>query len=259
MRPSPAAACLALAAACTSHASEEREAVLAPDGVDRVFEYLAAKYDADLDGAIAPSEYRREGARFEDLDADHDGALTPADFPDEDFAGGMGIGHMNPELRARLRAFYDARAVVLTYLPPDPSAGLSRAALDAGLDRLDQDGDGALARAEFARAEVERPWAGPGEAWELLLAAVDVHGDGDGRLSRAELGAYHEAMAGDDGLLRGPPSGWSASGPGPAGDGPPVGAPAPDFTLAPPDGGPPVRLSAWRGRKPVALIFGSYT
>ena len=47
--------------------------------------------------------------------------------------------------------------------------------------------------------------------------------------------------------------------PGPAGDGPPVGARAPDFALAPPDGGRTVRLSAWRGQKPVALIFGSYT
>jgi len=259
MRPSRAAVCLLLAAACAAPAGE-REAVLAPDGVDRVFEYLAQKYDADGDGAIAPAEYRRAGGRFEDLDADRDGALTPADFPDEEFAGGMGIGHMDPELRARLRAFYDARAVVLTYLQPDPAAeGLSRAALDAGFGRLDQDADGALAPAEFARATDERPWAGPGEAWDLLAAAVDVYGDGDGRLSRAELAAYHESMSGDDGLLRGPPSGWSALARGPAGDGPPVGALAPDFALAPPDGGQPVRLSAWRGKKPVALIFGSYT
>src|SRR5262245_21449111 len=110
MRSCTAALCLALAAACAAPAGK-REAVLAPDGVDRVFEYLAAKYDADGDGAIAPAEYRRAGASFEGLDADRDGALTPADFPDEDFVGGMGIGHMDAELRARLRASYDARAV----------------------------------------------------------------------------------------------------------------------------------------------------
>jgi len=38
-----------------------------------------------------------------------------------------------------------------------------------------------------------------------------------------------------------------------------VGDPAPDFELSllKADGG--VRLSAWRGKKPVALVFGSYT
>ena len=32
-----------------------------------------------------------------------------------------------------------------------------------------------------------------------------------------------------------------------------------NFTLAPPDGGAPVTRSSFRGSKPVALIFGSYT
>jgi hypothetical protein len=34
---------------------------------------------------------------------------------------------------------------------------------------------------------------------------------------------------------------------------------APDFTLEPPGGGAPVSLSAFRGVRPVALVFGSYT
>jgi AhpC/TSA family len=40
---------------------------------------------------------------------------------------------------------------------------------------------------------------------------------------------------------------------------PAVGAEAPDFTLPRLDSGKEVRLSSFRGRKPVALIFGSYT
>jgi hypothetical protein len=40
---------------------------------------------------------------------------------------------------------------------------------------------------------------------------------------------------------------------------PKVGDPAPDFALAPLGGGEPVRLSRFRGDRPVALIFGSYT
>lgn len=34
---------------------------------------------------------------------------------------------------------------------------------------------------------------------------------------------------------------------------------APDFTLEPRGGGAAVTLSAFRGRQPVALVFGSYT
>ena len=34
---------------------------------------------------------------------------------------------------------------------------------------------------------------------------------------------------------------------------------APDFTLEPRGGGPAATLSAFRGRSPVALVFGSYT
>ena len=34
---------------------------------------------------------------------------------------------------------------------------------------------------------------------------------------------------------------------------------APDFTLEPRGGGAPVTLSSYRGKTPVALVFGSYT
>jgi peroxiredoxin len=40
---------------------------------------------------------------------------------------------------------------------------------------------------------------------------------------------------------------------------PKVGDTAPDFELADVDGENPVRLSDFRGRKPVALVFGSFT
>jgi len=38
-----------------------------------------------------------------------------------------------------------------------------------------------------------------------------------------------------------------------------VGDPAPDFTLQTVDGSGRVRLSSFRGEKPVVLVFGSYT
>lgn len=42
-------------------------------------------------------------------------------------------------------------------------------------------------------------------------------------------------------------------------DGPRVGEVAPDFTLRSPDGKTKVRLSSFRGDKPVVLVFGSFT
>jgi hypothetical protein len=40
---------------------------------------------------------------------------------------------------------------------------------------------------------------------------------------------------------------------------PAAGTMAPDFTLPRLDSGAPVQLSSFRGHKPLALIFGSYT
>ena len=40
---------------------------------------------------------------------------------------------------------------------------------------------------------------------------------------------------------------------------PRVGDPAPDFELRDADGEHPVRLSDFKGERPVALIFGSFT
>lgn len=40
---------------------------------------------------------------------------------------------------------------------------------------------------------------------------------------------------------------------------PKIGEIAPDFVLTDSNGENPVRLSDYRGKKPVALIFGSYT
>lgn len=42
-------------------------------------------------------------------------------------------------------------------------------------------------------------------------------------------------------------------------EGPKLNAPAPDFTLKSPDGKTTITLSDFKGKKPVALIFGSFT
>lgn len=62
------------------------------------------------------------------------------------------------------------------------------------------------------------------------------------RKAKSTLQGVHEAMA------------WHRAHKPPA-----VGAPAPDFELCDAHGASPVRLSSFRGRRPVALVFGSFT
>ena len=257
---------LALLAACRAPASEG----IAPAGVGSAWQHVAQRYDRDADGVVERDEYGRAEADFARLDADDDGRLTAADFPDERFARDLGIRDMPAERRAELGARYAARAVVLAYFRPEPEISeIAREQLELGLARLDGDGSGSLDAAEFARATAELPWRGPGDAWELLLAAANgsapvEEGEEapapDGLVAREELLHYHERMAGPEGLLRGSPGVDPIDRAfGIASDGPPLGSLAPDFELAPPDGGPRVRLSSWRGHKAVALGFGSYT
>lgn len=238
-----------LSSSCASTAEPQSE----------VWLHLRARYDADGDRRLTPAECQREGEEFARLDKDGDGALTVADFPQRDFERDLSISTIPEAQRAQLRAMYDARAVVLAYFPSEPEAqGLSLEALKAAFEWLDLDFDGSLDAEEFTRATKQRPWGGPGEAWPLLLAAMDGPGEGQGELALAEFEAYHGRLDGDDGLMRPPPGGVASSDASIASDGPPVGSLAPDFELAPPDGGASVRLSDLRGR-PVALIFGSWT
>lgn len=252
MRPTRLPALLALylvAGACRSTPLPQSE----------VWLHLQERYDLDGDGRLSPAECGREGEEFARLDADGDGVLTPADFPHDDFERDLSISTIPEGQRAQLRAMYDARAVVLAYFPKDADAeGLTREALKAAFARLDLDSDGSLDAAEFARATERLPWGGPGEAWPLLLAAIDGPGEGEGELALGELEAYHQRLGGDDGLMRPPPGGASRTDAAFASDGPPVGSIAPDFELDTPEGGASVRLSQRRGR-PVALIFGSWT
>jgi len=284
MRSSLARAAVPVIALAGCSASEGSRP--APESAGSIFEYLAAKYDHNDDGTVDPAEYGRESEGFARLDSNSDGKLTSEDFPAERWERDLGIRDMPPEMRERAGARYAARAVVLAYFRADSAAGdptLSREGLEQAFTRLDHDASGALDATEFARATEAVPWGGPGEAWEILLAAIDVPPEsrpsaskdlgnagaeagsaraapGDGLVALDEFLRYHAGMAGKDGLLRGPPGvDPLAAAPGLAGDGPPVGSLAPDFDLEPPEGGTRVRLSSWRGKRPVALIFGSYT
>lgn len=213
-----------------------------------IWEYLADRYDADGDGRILREEYPRSEEKFRRLDRDGDGVLTRDDFA------------------RRARGMRDARAiagaVLARYVFAEPER-LDRRALAAAFAKADSDKDRTLSREEFDSLVPERV-RGRMDRFRFLLEALDR--DADGAIGLDELEAWFEVADRDgDGVLAGAemPSAGGRRGRGERPGRPEplarVGEPAPDFTLKPPDGGEPVTLSSFAGKKPVALIFGSYT
>jgi Ca2+-binding EF-hand superfamily protein len=196
-------------------------------------------YDRDRDGRVTLAEYGRGEEPFRNLDRDRDGVVTPADFE-------VKVG-MPPDLAAPF-------LIVMRLAGPDVES-VAIGDLDELFEPVDENRDGALDRIEFA---------GPAPAlgsdrFAPVLAAADA--DRDGRLALAELKAYAAARDKDaDGRLSRrerlkpgpePKTGWFD---------PAAREPAPDFALPREDGGPEiVSLSSFKGKFPVALIFGSFT
>jgi hypothetical protein len=141
--------------------------------------------------------------------------------------------------------------------------------------RLDRNHDGVLTAADFDWS-ASRP--DPSGLWFYLLDT-----NSNGRVSRAEWEAFFARASRGKGYLTPDdlrealqppwPSDPKAAGPSPLvllkglftgelgsfHEGPRVGESAPDFTLRTFDGKCTIRLSEFRGKKPVVLVFGSFT
>lgn len=209
--------------------------------------HLAARYDKDRDGKITPEERGRDEAGFERLDKDKDGVLTEADFAQVDRMYQM-IAQMT-----LMRYFQD----------DDAPRDLHRTELQAAFKRHDANEDGVLSQAELAAARKAHAAAAEGGArkmptgvdpYRALLAVADQ--DKSGTVARTELEAFFDARDDGDGK-------WEPRMPGAGRTRPPGGVapgePAPDFSLRPPNGGAAITLSQFKGKRPVALVFGSYT
>jgi hypothetical protein len=148
-------------------------------------------------------------------------------------------------------------------------------------DRLDRNSDGVLSATDFDWSDRSPLARQVGQARQWFR---QVDANSNGRISRAEWEAFFaRAAKGKDHLTPddlaaalNPP----APKPGPADDGPTlgvilwglltgelgsfhegpnIGAPAPDFSLDTQDGKGHIQLADFRGKKPVVLIFGSFT
>jgi hypothetical protein len=152
-------------------------------------------------------------------------------------------------------------------------------------DRLDRDGDGRLTRADFDWSP-RSPLVQQGQFAAMLFRRGNTASDG--RLSKAEWEAmFKHAAKGKDYLtpedlrtLLFPPSRPPAKAPPPGAgmpsrwmlvkglfsgeigsmrEGPKVGDMAPSFRLPTQDGKRAISLADYRGKKPVVLVFGSFT
>ncbi len=152
-------------------------------------------------------------------------------------------------------------------------------------ERLDRNHDGVLTSADFDWSD-RSLYAMQGMPVRFWFRSLDANSNG--RVSRDEwLAAFNKISKGKDYLtpddLREafpvtPPSRPSGSPPKNDGpdplllvlgllsgelgsffEGPGIGQRAPDFSLSTPDGKQQIRLSHYRGNKPLVLIFGSFT
>ena len=146
-------------------------------------------------------------------------------------------------------------------------------------ERLDRNGDGVLDASDFDWSD-RAPFVQQQAQATALFNRLNT--DGDGEVSAQEWRAVFDRFAGfDRGLsaedlrqaLFAGKGGMTVARPqryqrllgflsgelGSFGEGPNPGQPAPDFALRTQDGNRTLHLADFRGRKPVVLVFGSFT
>ena len=234
------------------------------DSIDSNWDYLRQKYDTDGDGAITSAEYTRSETAFGRLDRNGDGTIS-----DTDFQRGGGMNREQSRARSRGRRF------LARYFQGEGDAGsLERAELTAAFTAFDTSKDGTIDEEEFKCAAEQVKQDLPGddsrmvarsmgdvEPWDGLVAAIDTNEDS--KLSSEEALAFFDAND-REGVLSFSASNSNAGANNRARaerpeSGAAEGTVAPDFTLTDLDGANPATLSSFKGDKPVALVFGSYT
>jgi Ca2+-binding EF-hand superfamily protein len=216
---------------------------------EQAFRLLKKKYDQNGDGKISLKEYPRGEATFQRLDRDQDGFLTSIDF-----GSGRRRGLRDRKtmiLRMRRMALQSALGTYFKNAKSIPQKAWNRFLLD-----WDTNQDGILEDIEafeiglssrtvrillmaFGRSKQgARASSLSKEDFARSFSLLDS--DGDKILSRGEFITPRRGTSGINPLHQ--------------------GQKAPDFNLPTVhDAKTLVRLSSFIGKKPVALIFGSYT
>jgi Ca2+-binding EF-hand superfamily protein len=183
------------------------------------WKWLAARYDTDHNGTITRQEFTGPSELFERLDRNHDGVLTAGDFDWSD------------------RSLYALQGMPARFW----------------FSMLDKDSNGRITKEEWAAA-FERASKGKG-----YLTPDDL------RETFPTVPPPRRADA--------PPTKPAANEPSPmlllerlltgelgsCFEGPALGQRAPEFMLKTQDGSRTIGLAQFRGKKPVVLVFGSFT
>ena len=244
-----------------------------------------SKYDKDKNGEITAEEYPRGERGFANLDRDGDGVITKSDLESMGRRGGgraggrggragrSGRGGERRDIGTMIAGMLAAQA------DGDQDGAVTLAEWTAHINSLDTDDDAVLSADEMAgqlrmggggrsqrggsqRGGAQRGGAQRGGAAggaSRMLRRLDK--DGDGALQVSEVASLFAGIdANQDDVLSSEELPRRRGGGRSAGAAPAVGDQAPDFDLPlVKDAEQSIKLSSFRGKKPVALIFGSYT
>jgi hypothetical protein len=188
--------------------------------------WLAARHRIDAAGRIPRKAWRGPAETFDRLDRNRDGALTAADFDWSDSAPAVREERMYAQWFGKIDG--------------DTNGRISREEWDSLFDRLAA-GKDYLTADDLRRA--------------FPLPAPPVSPPGDPGKSPGPAAGQKMPRSFQQVLLKG----FFTSEVGSPFPGPRVDEPAPNFTLTTHDGKRRVTLSDFRGKKPVVLVFGSFT
>lgn len=224
------------------------------------WEYLAAKYDTNADKQITSAEYDRSAKAFAAFDRDNNGVLEAADFKRGKHDDEPGMSSMRNRISPMVLAKY--------FQSDQDETVLVRREIAGAFLVFDSDKDGRLTRFEFEKESARRGAPSSRRMDRFGMLTASVAGDNVHDFGLAELLTYFDSVA-KDGKLMAP---MTAAAPKPSraktaevhtdNTASAQGKLAPDFTLPmlhAEAGDQLVQLSSFRGKKPVALIFGSYT
>ncbi len=248
-------------------------------GGDRmaIWKTLAERYDKDKDGKLTNQEYTRGEDKFSRWDSNGDGVISAADFEGSgNRARGGNRGAGRGRNRRGGRGGARMTTMVLTRLFATPADGnedekVTAAEWKTFCDKLDCDKNGIVSKDEMPNAETLND-----RMFDMAVSATDT--DKDGKMQLPEVAGIFakldtdksNVISGDELATRGRGNrggrGRNARGNRPLEAGVPrPGDAAPDFDLPladQPNGArseATIKLSSFKGKKAVALIFGSYT